>query len=141
MTKHYKNIGLFLLIILILRAITRFFVFSTNFSLNSKIFFGLFLDNTWAMVILVLFFILFSLWYYFKPKYRFPIIIISAGILSNLLDRIFFKGVIDYLNYWFIPTFNLADVLIVVGALLIFKEKILTKKSPQGDFLYLSNII
>ena len=121
MKKNYKNLGLFLLTMLVLRVVTRFFVFSTDYTLNEKMCFGLFLDNTVAATILAIFFILFSIWYYFRPKYQFPILLISVGILSNFLDRIFFGGVVDYLNISIIPTFNLADVLIVVGVLYLIK--------------------
>ncbi len=122
MKDYYKNFGLFLLTILILRVVTRFFVFSTDYTLNSKICFGLYLNNAVAAAILALFFVVFAIWYYFKPKYQLPILLIEVGILSNLMDRIFFDGVVDYLNFWFIPTFNLADVLIVGGALLLIKQ-------------------
>lgn len=122
MKSNYKNFGLFLLITLVLRAITRFFVFSTDYSVNSKMCFGLFLNNPIATIILALFFIGFALLYYYKPKHRLPIIIIEAGILSNLLDRIFFNGVVDYLNLWYIPTFNMADVLIIGGLLLLIRK-------------------
>ena len=84
--------------------------------------FGLYLNNAVATAILALFFVVFAIWYYFKPKYQLPILLIEVGILSNLMDRIFFDGVVDYLNFWFIPTFNLADVLIVGGALLLIKQ-------------------
>lgn len=130
MDKHYKNLWLFLLVMFVLRVITRFFVFSTEYTLNSKMCFGLFLNNTVAAIILAIFFVAFAIWYYFRPKYQLPILLISAGILSNLLDRIFFGGVVDYLSFWWIPTFNFADVLIVGGVLLVIKEKVSTKKSP-----------
>ena len=125
---HTKNFGLFLFVILILRVITRFFVFSTDYALNSKMCFGLYLNNAVAAAILALFFVVFAIWYYFKPKYQLPILLIEVGILSNLMDRIFFDGVVDYLNFWFIPTFNLADVLIVIGIVLLFRKAIVTKK-------------
>ena len=128
MKNHYKNFGLFLALVLVLRVITRFFVFSTDYTLNSKMCFGLFLNNTVAAIILALFFIAFALWYYFRPKYRFPILLISAGIISNLMDRVFFDGVVDYLNLWIIPTFNIADVLIVAGVLLLLKRLVKNAK-------------
>ena len=44
---------------------------------------------------------------------------IFAGGFSNLLDRLKFGQVIDYLDVKFYSVFNLADVMIVVGVLLI----------------------
>ncbi|MGI6333977.1 MAG: signal peptidase II [Saccharofermentanales bacterium] len=76
--------------------------------------------------------------------------LISAGSVGNLLDRIRYKGVTDYLDFHFgnyiFPTFNLADILIVCGtillALLILTDHDLVKggwscwlkKEKSGDF-------
>lgn len=49
--------------------------------------------------------------------------IISAGSLGNLVDRIRYRAVTDYLDFHFgnyvFPTFNLADMLIVCGTILL----------------------
>ncbi|MGQ9476456.1 MAG: signal peptidase II [Actinomycetota bacterium] len=42
--------------------------------------------------------------------------LIIGGALSNIIDRIFLEGVVDYIDLRFWPVFNLADVAIVVGA-------------------------
>ena len=46
-----------------------------------------------------------------------------AGTVGNLLDRIFYGSVTDFLsfNFWgyHYPIFNLADIMIVVGAFLL----------------------
>lgn len=47
------------------------------------------------------------------------LILIIAGALSNIIDRIFFGCVIDFINLKFWPIFNLADSLIFIGALII----------------------
>ncbi len=50
---------------------------------------------------------------------------VMGGAAGNLLDRIFrgpgiFDGpVIDWINLWFIPTFNLADASITVAVVLL----------------------
>jgi len=47
--------------------------------------------------------------------------IIAAGSIGNLIDRVFFGGVIDFLEFHFgsyiFPTFNVADSLIVCGTI------------------------
>jgi lipoprotein signal peptidase len=40
-----------------------------------------------------------------------------GGAASNLLDRFWRKGVVDFIRLGFWPAFNLADVAICVGAL------------------------
>lgn len=49
---------------------------------------------------------------------------ILAGAVSNLIDRFVYPGVVDFikidLGFYVWPTFNLADMFIVVGVLIIF---------------------
>lgn len=45
--------------------------------------------------------------------------LIFAGALSNLLDRLWRGGVMDYCHLSFWPSFNFADVIIVLGCLLL----------------------
>ena len=71
-----------------------------------------------------------------KP-YLFPLALITSGAFGNLWDRLFFNGVRDFLDFnlgfmqW--PTFNLADVFIVIGVIsyCLIELYIGTKKQPQ----------
>lgn len=44
---------------------------------------------------------------------------IAGGAISNYVDRILHGYVIDYMKIWIWPVFNLADIAITVGILLI----------------------
>jgi len=44
--------------------------------------------------------------------------LIILGAVSNLIDRLIFGYVIDYINIFFWPVFNLADVMIVAGIII-----------------------
>jgi len=44
---------------------------------------------------------------------------IAGGAISNYVDRILHGFVIDYIKIWFWPVFNIADIAITVGILLI----------------------
>ena len=45
--------------------------------------------------------------------------LILAGALGNLIDRLFFGDVIDFLDFRIWPVFNVADSAITVGAILL----------------------
>lgn len=64
----------------------------------------------------------------YPPFFKFALILILAGALGNLADRLLFGYVIDFLDFRIWPVFNLADSSITIGALLlgyaIFKHKV-----------------
>jgi signal peptidase II len=55
-------------------------------------------------------------------------LIVFVGALSNIIDRILYKGVIDfidcYVGAWHWPTYNLADAFIIIGVLGILGRSI-----------------
>ena len=69
-----------------------------------------------------------------KILLQWGIILILSGAFSNLLDRILYSSVIDYLVLRYFPySFNLADVSILAGTGIVLKElwsKPENKKSP-----------
>lgn len=54
----------------------------------------------------------------------FPELLILFGSISNILDRIIYSGVIDFIvidfGFWIFPVFNLADCAIVLGVFYMF---------------------
>lgn len=57
--------------------------------------------------------------------------LIIIGAISNILDRIFFSHVIDYIDFSFFPVFNLADACITLGALCIILVYIFDSKKKR----------
>lgn len=53
--------------------------------------------------------------------------LILSGALGNLIDRLFFGYVIDFLDFRIWPVFNIADTSITIGAILIGWHTLLSK--------------
>jgi len=80
-------------------------------------------------LLLLMFFIYFvkNLLDWRQKKTQLIVGIILAGIIGNLMDRFFRQGqVIDFIDFSFFPTFNMADTFISVGTfcLWIFYDQI-----------------
>lgn len=58
-----------------------------------------------------------------KPKpfsvYTISLSLIAAGALGNLVDRLIFGYVIDFIDFRIWPVFNIADSAITIGAVLL----------------------
>ena len=59
------------------------------------------------------------LWTRAKSHEQWPLMLIIGGALGNLIDRVRFGAVIDFLDFhvgtWHWPAFNIADICICVG--------------------------
>ncbi len=63
--------------------------------------------------------------FYFAKRYKnqsrcldFGLVLLSAGAIGNLIDRVFRGFVVDFLDFCLIdyPVFNMADIFVCVGA-------------------------
>jgi len=84
--------------------------------------------------IIILFVISYSLKYLKIQKFTLHLttLLITAGAISNLIDRLKFGYVIDYFDIKYWPVFNVADVMIVVGVILwIWKLGYKKEKRPD----------
>ena len=99
-----------------------FLIFRFSLYRNEKIFFGLLSFNFLAIVFAAIFVFYLVYWLiYFWHRGRFfsffAGFLILLGALSNLLDRFRYGFVIDYIS-WPLNFFNLADLMILAGAIL-----------------------
>ncbi len=138
-----KKVGLITTIVFIIDRIIKIFI-SNNFKLNYNYeiidnFFFIthchnkgaafsILNNNVLLLIAITIIVLFFILKFIKSKQMNKIQSISYGILlggiiSNLIDRIFYGYVIDYLDFIIFKIdfaiFNFADVCIILGAILI----------------------
>jgi signal peptidase II len=62
--------------------------------------------------------------------------LILGGALGNLIDRLRFGGVVDFLDFhafgWHWPAFNIADSAITVGAAILILEGFLHRENRTG---------
>jgi signal peptidase II len=66
-----------------------------------------------------------------KRNHLFPLALIVAGALGNLIDRVRFGYVVDFIQVYWWPTFNLADVFIVVGVILLSWEVLMKEETLE----------
>ena len=98
---------------------------TTAYSVNTGTVFGLLQGNNLLFIIITVAVIAALLYYYRKLKEKSilnqsAIALITGGALSNLIDRVVFGGVIDYIDLKFWPSFNIADAALVAGMTIFF---------------------
>jgi len=86
---------------------------------NTGISFSLLPNLPWRSVLpFVLFFLIGVL----LKRQSYGLSLVIAGGLSNLLDRFWRGGVVDFIDISIFPVFNVADLLISVGSLTLLIE-------------------
>lgn len=95
-----------------------------------------------VFTVAVLGFLALLLWQAAKPAapehwtLRYGLACVLGGAAGNLHDRIVFRGVTDFLDFywgrWHFPAFNVADSAITCGAALLLLNVWLTRKRPGG---------
>lgn len=98
--------------------------FSITYIQNTGAAFSILNGNT-ILLIIISFIILFFLYKLVLKNSNNQItsILLLGGIIANLIDRIFRGYVVDYLNFnllgYNFPIFNLADICIVIGTIML----------------------
>ena len=99
-----------------------------NYTTNTGAAFSLFQGYTLILSVISFLAAIFILFVYNKyPKYYLSLGLIFGGTIGNLIDRVFFGYVRDFVDFGFWPVFNVADAANTVGVLIliyfIFKNK------------------
>ena len=91
---------------------------------NSGALFGLFADLNSLLILFALVLILAILYYYLRARPRDRLLNLAlalelGGATGNLIDRIAYGRVIDFIDFKIWPVFNIADSAITVGLVLL----------------------
>lgn len=97
--------------------------------INKGIGLGILFHGFIASLFLIFLILALAIWLYFKRSQSPALLFVITGGISNLLDRLFYGGVVDFITLPFMPIFirnqallifNFADILVVAGFVLIF---------------------
>jgi lipoprotein signal peptidase len=100
--------------------------------MNPGGFLGIFPDFWWLGLLLLVWLLLLRHWTgYPRGWSRFGLLLILSGGLGNLLDRILFGSVRDFIYYPILNFYgNLADILLVLGVLISLTASLLLQYKP-----------
>jgi|SRR3989338_7256471 len=98
---------------------------------NTGAAFGLFKDQAVIFILISVIAIIFIGFYLIKRKVHphtkgfgvgvnLPLALILGGAIGNLIDRLRFGYVVDFIDLRFWPVFNVADSCITIGAVILF---------------------
>jgi signal peptidase II len=116
-------------------------ILHVTFVTNTGAAFGLFKDNTFVFIIISLIAILITSIFMFlsikkgeflsKPFFNLGLILITSGALGNLIDRLKFGYVVDFIDVRIWPVFNVADSSITIGTFLLILSSIVSHNKSK----------
>ena len=98
-----------------------------TYILNPGAAFGI-LENQRFFFILIAVILIFAIVYFYSKiiklnkLFQLGIAMLFSGAIGNMIDRIFIGKVVDYIDFRIWPIFNLADIAIVCGCIIIIYE-------------------
>ncbi len=120
-------------------------VFSLSYVENRGAAFGFFKDNKILLIGVTTLITIFIFYYIVKFKdvsklFRLSLIMIAAGAVGNLIDRISLGYVVDFIHFYYknvfdFPVFNIADINVVCGTILLAINMIFTKEEILDKML------
>ncbi|KXL52452.1 lipoprotein signal peptidase [Anaerotignum neopropionicum] len=115
-------------------------ILNLTFVENRGVAFGMFSGQRWFILLLTGVITIVLVYYYGKlPKtreYKFvrmAMVLILAGAIGNMIDRVFRGYVVDFFEFGFIrfPVFNVADIFVVVGVFILAFLILFVIKEPE----------
>lgn len=72
-----------------------------------------------------------------QRRFALALTLIMGGALGNVIDRMVYGHVVDFLLFywrdWYYPAFNIADMAITGGAILLVVDELLRARKPRAD--------
>jgi len=98
-------------------------VFCFKYALNEGAAFGILQGQTLFLILVAVIVLLLILFIYKESstEVKLGLLLIAAGTLSNFYDRVVIGAVVDMLSVFGSPSFNLADLSNLGGAILLVK--------------------
>lgn len=108
-------------------------LFHVTLVLNSGAAFGIFKGRSIFFVVLTAVIIVFICFYVWRGQCKDLLMLtalslILGGAVGNLIDRVVFGYVIDFLDFRIWPVFNIADASITIGAFILALRLIFDKR-------------
>ena len=100
-------------------------VFDITYVRNTGAAFGIFSGRTWMHSVITAVLLVVLCVYAITQRKKVPkleivsLALIVGGGLGNLITRLLYRYVIDFFNFYFWPVFNVADICICIGSLLL----------------------
>jgi len=132
MVKKYSLVFIVSIVVIIIDILTKWVIHNNNFSViilsflkiipvkNTGAAFSILQNATIPLIFISLAVIGLILFYLDKieEKYTLAVSLILGGAIGNLIDRIFFGFVRDFISVSSFPVFNIADAAVTMGAII-----------------------
>ncbi len=110
-------------------------VFHLTLVYNTGIAFGLFKEYPFVFAVLTILAIILIVYFLNQKKHklnvseRIALCFILGGSAGNLIDRLRYGHIVDFIDFRFWPVFNIADSFITIGAVLLIFSMLFKRKN------------
>jgi signal peptidase II len=101
---------------------------------NTSIAFGLKIPEAlfWIFWLAIIFSLIYKTYKFeYKIQDTMEYMLVLSGAFSNIIDRLYFGCIIDFIDFQIWPVFNLADVFISTGVILIIVKHTMQNKKYE----------
>ena len=112
-------------------------IFHFTYILNSGAAFGLLANRTLFFVVTTVIVVVGLLIYSYRSKkgglQSLALGLLLGGAVGNLLDRLRFGHVVDFIDFRIWPVFNIADIAIVLGSILLIYALLMQDREKSEE--------